>query len=145
MSHTNIKISNVEIYARLFYNNIKDHCCFCFVFVHFFRFFHQSADKAWPGKNSKGPPDCELELTRQGNRDALRCVHCTKHCILPAVIVQNLEKKCRYIHIWFNIFFVRGRTFNDLTYFWRFSTPPSPLLPILLKAYGVTPPFSRST
>ena len=74
MSHTNIKISNVEIYARLFYNNIKDHCCFCFVLYTFSVFFTNRQTKLDPAQKSKGPPDCELELTRQGKRDALRCV-----------------------------------------------------------------------
>ena len=37
-------------------------------------FFTNRQTKLDPAQKSKGPPDCELELTRQGKRDALRCV-----------------------------------------------------------------------
>ena len=48
-------------------------------------FFTNRQTKLDPAQNSNGPPDCELELTRQGKRAALRCVAVVQsiaHCLL---------------------------------------------------------------
>ena len=85
MSHTNIKISNVEIYARLFYIISRTIVVFVLFLYTFSVFFTNRQTKLDPAQKSKGPPDCELELTRQGKRDALRCVvgvQSIAHCLL---------------------------------------------------------------